>query len=110
MKLIFDENISFRIVRKITTMFPDSIHVTDVIPLLQGDSLIFDYARLHDFTIVTFDEDFTNLQAIKGFPPKIIWLRMGNTSTLSILNKLSQKKDDIENFIGTNELSILEIY
>lgn len=45
-----------------------------------------------------------------GFPPKIIWLRMGDTSTLNIQNKLIEKKESIISFEHNDELGILEIY
>ncbi len=90
MKLLFDENISFRIVKKSAEIFPNSIHVTDVSPALETDAAIFEYAKVNEFTIVTFDEDFNDLQSLRGFPPKVIWLRMGNSSTLSVLHKLSE--------------------
>lgn len=60
--------------------------------------------------IVTHDEDFFELQLVRGFPPKVIWLRMGNTSTLNILNKLVDKRDVLQSFEENVDLGILEIY
>jgi len=60
--------------------------------------------------IVTHDEDFYELQLVRGFPPKIIWLRMGNTSTLNILNKLIERRDVLLSFEENRDLGILEIY
>src|SRR5882672_10419750 len=99
MKLLLDENLSYRVVKAVQQFFPDSIHVTD--PLLKNreDSDILYFARDNQFTIVTFDEDFYDLQLIKGFPPKVIWLRFGNSSNLKIVNKLLENKEAIFSFL-----------
>ncbi len=86
------------------------MHVTDVNPKLAGDLSIFDYALGNNLRSSLLTRDFTNIQAIRGYPPKIVWLRMGNISTLNIINKLSQNKASIEEFVSGSELSILEIY
>jgi len=77
-----------------------------------SDSEIWEYARKNNFTIVTFDSDFYDLSVIKGIPPKIIWLRIGNTSTINIAKVLRDNKDLFGEFIKGPEyveLSCLEI-
>jgi predicted nuclease of predicted toxin-antitoxin system len=101
MKLLIDENVSFRIVKQLNELFPDS---------LKNGFSIYQYAKDNNFTIVTFDEDFIEIQALKGFPPKIIWLRMGNSSTLNILHKLSINVQSIKDLSNNTQLSILEIH
>ena len=110
MTLLFDENISYRIIKKIQNDFPGCIHVTDIAPSVKGDMKIFQFAKRNNFFIVTYDEDFYELQLLNGFPPKIIWLRFGNTSTLNVLSKLLDKRQEIVSFFESNELGILEIY
>ena len=81
MKLLFDQNISYRITQLLKYIFPESKQVRN--PKLENstDRRIWDYAKENDYCIVTFDSDFYDLSLVKGSPPKIIWLRMGNTST-----------------------------
>ena len=110
MKFLFDENISWRIIKKISKNFPDSIHVSDINDKLITDYHLWEYAKKQDFLIVTFDEDFTDFLMINGFPPKIIWLRCGNTTTQSIAEKLNNLKTDIFNFYLDNEQGVFEIY
>jgi predicted nuclease of predicted toxin-antitoxin system len=110
MKLLFHENISWRIVKKVQDVFPLSEHVTNIHPKLSNDLSIFYYARKENFLIVTFDEDFREIQSINGFPPKIIWLRMGNTSTQFVLAKLMDNQQGIIELESTDEIGILEIY
>ena len=110
MKLLFDENVSYRIVKKILEVYPLSEHVSNVTPSLREDIAIFDYARMKGFIIVTFDEDFREIQSLAGFPPKIIWLRMGNTSTLNVFSKLVSNQSEIAELSENKETGILEIY
>lgn len=69
MKLLVDENISYRILRLIGKSFPDSIHVTAIKEGKVTDTEIWNYAKENNFIIVTYDEDFYEWQQLKGFPP-----------------------------------------
>lgn len=110
MKLLLDENISYRVLKIIEAHFPGSIHITSLKTSKPTDIEIFLYPRSHDFTIVTFDEDFSDLLMLKGAPPKVIWLRCGNSSNLKIANKLLEARDNIHGFLLDGEKTILEIY
>lgn len=66
MKLLVDENISFRVLKSISSFFPQSIHVTNDSTRVKRDSEIFEYAKENDYTILTFDEDFYDLQLLRG--------------------------------------------
>ena len=73
---------------------------------------IWSFAKTNGFTIVTFDADFVDIAAIKGHPPKIIWLRTRNTTTPAIADPLKYRKPEIELFIQGEdyiELACLEI-
>jgi len=110
MKLLFDENISYRILKKIKETFPESEHVNSIKSKKLSDIEIFNHAKKNGYLIVTHDEDFVELQLVYGFPPKIIWLRTGNTSTQNIMNKLEETKHDIEALIDNPEIGLIEIY
>jgi len=108
MKLLFDQNISFRLVKRIIDLFPDSKQVRELGLENSTDIEIFDFAKRNDFAIVTFDSDFCDLNIIKGFPPKIIWIRTGNTTTKNLENLLRKKKDLIKLFLS-EDYGCLEI-
>ena len=110
MKLLIDENISHRIVKLINQQFPDTLHVSSIRKKRFSDLDIWSYAKDNDFTIVTFDADFYEWQLIRGFPPKVIWLRLGNTKTEIIASELLESLDLIRNFIPDKEIGILEIH
>ncbi len=90
MKLLFDQNISFRIVNKIQSIFIDTNHVKAIGLEDSSDIEIWNYAKANGFAIVTFDADFADIANIKGCPPKIIWLRTGNTTTNNIIEILQK--------------------
>ena len=111
MKLLFDDNISYRIVKMVIGLFPDCLHVSRTgLANPAPDRLIWEYARKQDYIIVTFDEDFENLYNLYGFPPKVIVLRLGNTSTRIIADTLSSKKPEIETFCLSDMYGLLEIF
>ena len=109
MNLLFDQNISFRIVKKVSTVFPNSKQVSDVNLLNSSDFNIWEFAKKNNYCIVTFDNDFIDISVLKGFPPKIIWLRTGNTSTNFIAEKIIENKNLILDFIQNSENGYLEI-
>ncbi len=111
MKLLLDANISWRMLNQISEHFPESAHV-DSIPVNRPakDIQIWNYALKHDYTIVTNDEDFSKLSLYKGFPPKVIILRLGNMSTFHLSKVLKDHKQEILHFAASDDVGILEIY
>jgi len=100
--LLFDQNLSPRLVGRLADIYPNSAHVFS---LGLGDAMdidVWEFARDNDYMIVTKDADFSEFGIIKGFPPKIIWIRRGNCSTQDIENILR------ENFSAISELSVDE--
>jgi predicted nuclease of predicted toxin-antitoxin system len=111
-KLLFDQNISYKIVAKLINVFPDSIHVREAGLEGHSDKQIWEYARNNSFSVLTFDADYIVMSTVFGHPPKIIWLRIGNSSTESLRNFLEAHSDLIKEFItSTNysEVSCLEL-
>lgn len=66
MKLLFDENISYKILKKIGSDYNDSNPCNSIRPLLKNDLEIWGYAKNNNFSIVTFDEDFYEWMVLKG--------------------------------------------
>lgn len=55
MKLLFDENLSRRLAPRLTDLFPDSKHVSDLDLLHARDAAIWEFARQNDFVLVSAD-------------------------------------------------------
>lgn len=109
MKFLFDQNISFRVIQKIKDVYPGAQHVRDFNLLNVKDCAIWDFARQNTYCIVTSDADFIDFSMVKGSPPKIIWLRLGNTSTDAIATRLIAEKNRIENFLKDGQTDFLQI-
>ena len=78
MKLLFDQNVSHRLARRLADIYPDSIHVREVGLRDADDAEIWEYAKLNGFAVVSKDSDFQQRSLLYGHPPKFIWLRVGN--------------------------------
>lgn len=84
MKLLFDQNISSKLVQKLSDLFPGSVHIRDIALESADDSVVWNYARDHEFVIVSKDADFHQRSFLYGFPPKVLWIVLGNCSTAEI--------------------------
>ena len=103
MKILFDQNISFRILKSLPSLFESLSHVKKENLFNSKDFDICEFAKNNDFTIVTQDSDFNDFNLLYGFPPKIKWIKTGNIKTLAIVTLLSDHFTQLENFmIGEN--------
>jgi predicted nuclease of predicted toxin-antitoxin system len=112
MKLLLDQNISFRITNRIQDIFPGSKQVRDLGLENSKDSLLWTFAKKNGYCIVSFDVDFYDLGLIKGSSPKVVWLRLGNTSTQNIEKVLRKNFELIKSFLtdpNYKEIGCLEI-
>lgn len=110
MKLLFDENLSYKLVSLIKEVFPDSDHVS-LLNLQQAkDYQIWKYAKKNSFVVVTKDSDFFDFSQLMGPNPKIIWLKYGNVSTQNIADALIQQKNNIITALSNSSVFCLELY
>lgn len=112
MKLLFDLNISFRIIPKLVDIFPLAQQVRFLDLENESDATIWNYAKNNAYTIVTFDADFYDMLLVKGTPPKIIWLKFGNASTDYIVQRFRKQENEFKLFLNDlnyEESSCLEL-
>src|SRR5687767_6551464 len=105
--LLFDENLSHKLVQALASDFPGSAHVRHVGLLGGTDEQIWIYARTHGFTIVSKDTDFRERSKAHGPPPKVVWLDVGNAGTTAIAYLLRQERQRIEDFEAEPVTSVL---
>jgi len=106
-KLLFDENLSPKLVGLLERDFPGSRHVEDLELRGSADEKIWTYARENGFTIVSKDTDFQERSALEGAPPKVIWLGIGNAGTRAVADLLIRSQTGLVNFDTDTEASIL---
>ncbi len=90
--------------------FPESSHVRFLDLEDASDFSIFNTARQFDYSLVTFDSDFADLNILNGSPPKIIWIRTGNLTTKSISELLLKNLSLINEFLNSKNQEVLQIY
>ncbi len=109
MKLLFDQNISHRILKNVSAHFPNSTSVKDEALIDASDKEIWAFAKQQDFTIVTQDSDFNELNSLYGFPPKVIWIRTGNLNTEALATVLIDHFSDLTTFLLDDRYGCFEI-
>lgn len=107
MKILFDANLSPALVAVLRTEYPGSAHVRDVGLRTAPDAQIWEYAKTHGFAIASKDTDFRERSFVEGFPPKIIWLDVGNAGTDPIEALLRSELQRIEIFAAATDASLL---
>ena len=107
MKLLFDQNISYRLVNQIEGAFPSCGQVRELGFENSTDNEIWEYAKENEYAIVTFDADFYEISQYRGHPPKIIWIWTGNITTKNLAGIFIERKDEINNFLENEEYSEL---
>lgn len=98
MKLLFDQNLSPRLIGLLADLFPGSAHVRDVGLARADDATVWEHAKRNALVIVSKDADFRQLSFLHGFPPKVVWLRVGNGSTADVHALVRAHSADFEAF------------
>ncbi len=109
MKLLFDENLSYRLVTALSDIYPDSNHVRDVGLVGADDRRIWRYAANREFLLVSKDTDFYQRSVLHGAPPKVIWLRIGNAGTSAIAALLRERYLAVRRFAEAAEATFLPL-
>jgi len=109
-KLLFDHNLSHKLVAHLSDLYPGSTHTRFLGFERAADLELWFLARTHELTIVTKDEDYSELVVLRGAPPKVIWLRLGNCATHAVEASLRRHYEDIAALIRDDERAIIEIF
>jgi predicted nuclease of predicted toxin-antitoxin system len=99
MKLLLDQNLSHKLVTPLTGLGFEVLHVRDIEMTTASDRAIWEWARDTGVCIVTYDADFSELVAYYGYPPKVLWLRVGNQRSSVLANLFEQKAAEIKTFL-----------
>ncbi len=108
--MLFDQNLSPKLVKRLAHLYPNSNHL-DLLELGAADDvLVWEHARSNDFVVVTKDADFADLSVLRGFPPKVLWIRRGNCSTADIEEMLRDYNAEIEDLATNLTSGILTVF
>jgi predicted nuclease of predicted toxin-antitoxin system len=109
-KLLLDQNLSHKLVAQLEDVYPGSTQTRLLNYARAGDPEIWFHARTHDFVIVTKDNDFVELAVLRGSPPKVVWLRIGNCSTGAVERLLRTHLVEIRELVADPDRAVLELY
>jgi predicted nuclease of predicted toxin-antitoxin system len=109
-KLLFDENLSPKLVARLATEFPNSAHVDRIGLGGVDDALVWEYAKTKDYILVSKDADFHEKSLLLGHPPKVVWIRRGNCTVKQIEEILRKHFEDIIILQDTPELTYLMLH
>ena len=110
MKLLFDENLSYKIVSLVKSQFPEASHVSARNLQQASDREIWAFAKKNHFTLVTKDSDFAELSHLMGPEPKVIWLKLGNCSNEAVAKALTSNKAKIQTAFSEQHIFCLELF
>lgn len=109
MKLLFDHHLSRKLVGKLADLFPESSHVV-FHGLDRADDIdIWLFAQQHEYIIITKDSDYSDILTLRGAPPKVIWLHIGNSTNEVVERVIRQNYQRIEQFDKEIDSALLEI-
>src|SRR5437868_14795033 len=109
MRLLFDENLSPRLVGLLAAEFPGSEHVRNVGLAAAPDPAVWSYAATQGLVIVSKDSDFQHRALLLGHPPKVVWVRLGNCSTAAVAALLRARQADLVAFEADPTASLLAL-
>lgn len=110
MKLLFDENLSFRLVAALGDVYPGSVHVREVGLLGAEDPTIWAYAAEHGYLLASKDTDFYDRSVLLGAPPKVLWLRIGNSTVAETADLIRHNYILIRRFHEDEAATFLPLY
>ncbi len=110
MKLLFDQNLSRKLVNRLADIFPGSSHVQVHKLAEKTDTEIWEFAKENGFCIVTQDADFAERSRLYGSPPKVVWLRCGNAPTSQVEALLRAGEEAIQELLGNPDINCLELH
>jgi predicted nuclease of predicted toxin-antitoxin system len=109
-KLLFDQNVSPDLVRRLGDLFPGSEHVYNLNLHEVDDPVLWSFARENHFIVVSKDADFSELSMIRGFPPKLLWLRLGNCRTSDVEDLIRSNYEFVAKLVEDEERGILSLF
>lgn len=109
MRLLFDQNLSPRLVRLLSDVYSECSHVQNLGMDESSDTEVWNYAAEYGYTVVSKDSDFHQRSLLLGAPPRVIWIRQGNCSVTETADLLRQRFIAVERFHMREEKAFLAL-
>ena len=109
MRLLLEQNLSPRLVRLLSDVYPDCSHVHDLGVDRASDTEMWNHSAEHGLTIASKDADFHQRSLLLGAPPKVNWIRQGNCSVADTAALLRERFIAIQRFYAKEEAAFLSL-
>ena len=109
-KLLFDHNLSPRLVRQLADLHPDSSHASLLGLDHASDAILWERAKQEGYTIVTKDSDYSDMSVLRGFPPRVLWIRLGNCTTQQVEDLLRSNHAAVVTFESDAVVGLLSLF
>jgi predicted nuclease of predicted toxin-antitoxin system len=106
---LLDENLSRKLVDRLSAVLPSITHVALYGLVNEPDKYVWDFAKERALVIITKDYDFSDMSRLYGCPPKVIKLNCGNKTTDYISDMLSARSGAILDF-SDGENCYMEVF
>ncbi len=74
-----------------------------------ADIAVFEAAKKGGFVLVTKDDDFHTLSVFRGHPPKVVWVRLGNSTVADTVDFFKSRQRVIGAFARDEEAGFLAL-
>jgi predicted nuclease of predicted toxin-antitoxin system len=108
-RLLFDQNLSPRLVNQVADRFQGSLHVLDVGLSVAPNAEVLEFAHGQDLVVVTKDKDFADLVTSRGNGPRILWVMLGNVTTDEISKAILDDADSIHRLLDDPDVQIVQL-
>lgn len=108
-RLLFDQNLAPRLAHELADLFPSSAHVRHLQLQTADDETIWARAAADQLVIVTKDDDFRQRSFLRGHPPKVIWVRLGNCRTADVAALLRARVAQVRAFVDDPQVALLAL-
>jgi predicted nuclease of predicted toxin-antitoxin system len=108
-RVLLDEQLSESLLQQLQDLWPDGAHVRQLGLGGAADDVVWQRAIDLGCVLVTKDEDFHRLSVLKGAPPKVVWVRLGNCSTDDIARLVRRHSSRLDDFVDDPVAALLEL-
>ena len=110
MRLLLDENISWRLAAYLRPHCAAVLHVRGIQLDNSPDTSIWHHAKQHGYDVITKDEDFLRLVLAEGFPPRVVAVQNAQVPVAKLAQFLLARLPQIGSFLGEQtEFGLLQL-
>lgn len=109
LQFLFDQNLSHRLVGLLSDAFPGSAHVRGMGLSRADDERVWQAAIAGGYVLVSKDAEFHQRSALEGYPPKVVWIQLGNCTTEDVARLLRTRGVEIAGFVKDPTASFLSL-